>query len=497
VDPNSDPRDVRIARLERLFQGVVERAAALEQEVASLKEERQHLFERIAVLEQEVGTLKAEKADLVARLGQTSRNTSKPPSSDPPGTPGPTPRPSGRKRGGQPGHQGSERRMLKPDRIVDYRPKSCRQCGQRLTGDDPEPVRHQVFELPVIRPEVTEHRAHTLTCADPDCAAQTAAVLPLDVSQHGFGPRMTALVGYLSGRCRLSKRQVVEFADEVLGVPISVGGVCAVEQDVSATLAAPYEEAASALRAAPIVNADESGWREDKKLAWLWVGVSRAAVVFRVACSRGTAVACELLGAQFAGVLGTDRWNAYNWVETVRRQLCWSHLLRDFQGMVDRGGVGGTLAIQLQEEAEKMFDWWHRVCDGELERTDFQQRMVPVRAAIVGFLREAVQRAETKTAGMCKQILKFEPALWTFVATEGVEPTNNVAERAIRPAVLWRKGSFGNDSAAGSRFSERILTAVATVRLRRGRVLDYLAEACASYRATRMTPSLLTVAAAE
>jgi transposase len=490
VDPNADPRDERIAQLEQLVRTVVARADALELKL-------QAVVARADALEHEVTTLKAENAELKAQLGQTSRNTSKPPSSDPPGTPGPTTKPTGRKRGGQPGHQGAERRMLKPDRIVDHRPESCCKCGTTLAGDDPEPRRHQVFELPVIRPDVTEHRAHTLRCPDPSCGAKTSAVLPLSVSQHGFGPRLTAVIGFLSGRCRLSKRQTVEFADEVFGVPISVGGVCSVEQDVSATLAAPYEEVANAVRAAPIVNADESGWREEKKLAWLWVGVSSVAIIFRVARSRGAVVARELLGENFAGVLGTDRWNAYNWVETLRRQLCWSHLLRDFQGMVDRGGVGGTLAAKLQEEAAKMFDWWHRVCDGELERAAFQQQMVPVRAAVSSLLRDAVARAESKTAGMCKQILKLEPALWTFIDIEGVEPTNNVAERAIRPAVLWRKGSFGNDSPLGSRFTERILTAVATVRLRRGRVLDYLAEACASYRATRTTPSLLTVAASE
>jgi transposase len=497
VDPNADPRDARITQLERLFQAVVARADALEREVTALQEEKrlfQAVVERTEVLEREVATLKAANAELTAQLGQTSRNTSKPPSTDPPGVTRPGPKPTGRKRGGQLGHQGSERRMLKPDHIVNHRPQSCGKCGHALMGEDPEPSRFQVFELPRLRPEVTEHRGHTLRCR---CGAETSEAIPMDVLQHGFGPRMTALVGYLSGRCRLSKRQIVEFGDEVLGLPISAGGVCSVEQDVSAALAAPYEEVASAVRAAPVVNADESGWREDKKLAWLWVGVTSVAIVFRVARGRGAAIAQELLGEKFAGLLVTDRWSAYNWVSTLRRQLCWAHLLRDFQGMIDRGGVGGTLATQLLAQAAQMFDWWHRVCDGELERAEFQQRMIPVRSAVADLLRDAQTRAEPKTAGMCKQILKFEPALWTFVDTDGIEPTNNAAERAIRPAILWRKGSFGNDSAVGSRFTERILTAVATVRLRRGSVLNYLAEACASYRATRTALSLLSVPTAE
>ena len=385
--------------------------------------------------------------------------------------------------------------MLPPDRIVDYKPKVCRKCAHELVGEDLNATRFQVFELPVIRPEVTEHRAHTLRCRA--CATRTSAVIPTAVLLNGFGPRMTALAGYLAGRCRLSKRQVVEFFDEVLNTPISAGGVCAQEQDVSAALAAPYDEVACAVRSQPVVNADESGWREDKKRAWLWVAVTSVAVVFRVARGRGAAVARELLGHDFAGVLGTDRWSGYNWVETTRRQLCWAHLLRDFQGMVDRGGIGGLFGTQFFAQAEKIMDWWHQVCDGELKRATFQQRMVPVRAAVTGLLHEAVVRAEPKTAGMCREILKLEPALWTFVDIEGVEPTNNAAERAIRPAVLWRRGSFGNDSAIGSRFTERILTAVATVRLRGGSVLGYLAEACASYRLTRTAPSLLGVAATE
>lgn len=401
---------------------------------------------------------------------------------------------TGRKRGGQPGHDGYERRMLTPDRIVDYKPTTCRRCARRLVGEDVDPSRFQVFELPVIRPDVTEHRAHTLTC--PDCATETSAVIPPEILLHGFGPRLTAFAAYLTGRCRLSKRQVSEMFDEALGTPISLGGVCALEQDVSAAVAEPVEEARVAVRSQPVINMDESGWREDKKLAWLWVAVTDIAIVFRVARSRGAVVARELLGDEFAGRLVTDRWNAYNWVETTRRQLCWSHLLRDFQGMVNRGGAGGVIATKLLSDAGKMMDWWHRVCDGDLPRSVFQERMVRVRASVGRLLRKAVARAETKTAGMCKEMLKLEPALWTFVDVVGIEPTNNAAERAIRPAVLWRKGSFGNDSAAGSRFTERVLTVVATVRLRRGSILGYLADACASYRATRTAPSLLTVAQA-
>ena len=459
----TDPRDARIAELEQLLGRALERIKVLEAEVAELR----------------------------ARLGQNSKNSSKPPSSDGPGVPKPKAKVTGTKRGGQPGHEGAERRALPVDEVVHYRPKRCRRCSHRLVGDDADPKRFQVVELPDIKPLVTEHRAHALTC--PACRTVTEASLPTDVLQHGFGPRLSSFVAYLTGRCRLSKRQVVELCEDALGTPISLGAVCAIEQDVSAALAVPVEEAAAAVRTQPVIHLDETGWREDKKLAWLWVVVTGVAIVFRVARTRGSAIAKELLGDDFRGRLVTDRWNAYNWFDTARRQLCWAHLVRDFRGMVDRGGVGGGVATDLVVHADQMFVWWSQVRDGTLSRVDFQQRMTPVRAEVARLLRDAVVRAEKKTAGMCKEMLKLEGALWNFVDIEGLEPTNNVAERAIRPAVLWRKGSFGNDSSNGSRYAERILTAVSTVRLRGGDVLEYLAEACASHRESRAVPSLLAI----
>ena len=332
---------------------------------------------------------------------------------------------------------------------------------------------------------------HALECRK--CGTVTAASLPADVLEHGFGPRLSGLVAYLTGRCRLSKRKVVEFLADAMGTPMSLGAVCAVEQDVSAVLAGPVEEARAAVRVAPVVHMDETGWREDKKRAWLWIACCAAAIVYCVSPSRGAAVARAMLGEDFAGRLVPARWNAYNWVDVLRRQLCWSHLFRDFQGMEDRGGKGGVLAGRILTEADKMMDWWHRVGAGTLQRQTFQRRMVAVRARVGRLLRSAAARAESKTAGMCAEILKLEPAIWTFVDVEGIEPTNNTGERGIRPAVLWRKGSFGNDSANGSRFTERILTTIATVRMHGGNVLDYLTKACTEYRTIGVAPSLLAI----
>ena len=461
-------------------------------DVARIAElERQHEADaaRIAELEAKVAELEAKIAELLALLKRNSSNSSRPPSSDGPGVGRRKLGRTGRARGGQKGHRGHERTLLPADRVVDHRPEACQRCEHPLTGDDPAPRVWQVIEIPVLKPDVTEHRAHSLTCEN--CGAITTETLPVEVEQHGFGARASGIVAYLTGRCRLSKRQVSEILGDVFGVPMSTGAVCAVEQDVSAALAGPADEAREVAKRQEVAHLDETGWREEKRRAWLWTMVTPLVTVFTIARSRGAKVAKELLGEGFLGRLVTDRWSAYNWVEAARRQVCWAHLIRDFTGMVERGGVGGRLAKLMLDEVGKMFEWWHRIRDGTMTHRGFQRKMKPIREEVGRLLLEAETSAEKKTAGMCKEIRKLEPALWTFVDVEGIEPTNNAAERAIRPAVLWRKGSFGTDSEAGSRFVERILTTVSTLRQHNRNVIEYLALACAQYRAHRTAPSLV------
>lgn len=483
MPPSEPSRDAQLDELKTLLRGALERVGALEERVTRIELEK-------AALEKENAELKEENAELRARLNQNSQNSNKPPSSDGPEVTRPQGPTSPRKRGGQPGHGGAKRARLAADQVIDHRPTRCRRCAKPLEGTDPNAKWFQVIELPELKPHVTEHRGHALHCAG--CGAVTEQPLPDGVLQHGFGPRLCGFIAYLTGRCRLSKRQVVELCEDALGVPLSTGAVCAIEQDVSAALARPVEEARAAVRAQPVVHVDETGWREDKQKAWLWTAVTSVAVVFQIARSRGSVIAQELLGTEFPGWLVTDRWSAYTWVSALQRQLCWSHLARDVRGMAERGGVGGELALLIQAETDKMFDWWARVRDGTMKRHRFQRLMKPVRAEVERLLVDASSRAESKTAGMCREILKLRAALWTFVDQAGVDPTNNAAERAIRPAVLWRKGSFGTDSSVGSRFAERVLTAVATVRLRGGNVLRYLTHATDQYRRFRTSPSLLS-----
>jgi transposase len=448
---------------------------------------------RIAELEREVAALKAQVAELLARLGQNSQNSSKPPSSDPPGTPREAKEPTGRVRGGQPGHKGHKRERLLADRVVPVVPTRCDRCRRPLRGIDPDPRIHQVVELPAIRPDVTDYELHELGC---ECGARTRASLPAGVPQGAFGPRLMAAVALCTSRFHMPKRMAQEFLGDVLGVEVALGSISKMEQAVSEAIAAPVEEARAAVQEQPVAHQDETGWHEGieqgrKGRAWLWVAVTALVTVFRIARSRGAEVTKEMLGQDFRGFLVVDRWAAYRWVARGMRQLCWAHLVRDFCCFAERGGAGGRIGEQLLQRAAVMFRMWHRIRDGTLARRTFQRRMKPVERSVSRLLRKAAVCGDAKVEGMAKEILKHEPALFTFVYAEGVEPTNNKAERALRQAVIWRKISFGTDSERGSRFVERILTVTTTLKQQRRHALSFLTTACEAALYGRQPPSLL------
>jgi transposase len=430
---------------------------------------------------------------LEARLASNSQNSSKPPSSDPPGAP---PRPKrkrrGRKRGGQRGHQGHFSAVPDHvDEVHEHRAKACSGCDADLSHAEPVgPYKsHYVYELPQIRPIVHEHRCQDVQC--PDCGKVTPASLPSGVPKGQYGPSVQAMTGMLRGELKQSVRQSSAVMTQMLHVPMSTGMVAKTQQQVSKALAAPCDQALVHAQAQDRANADETSWREDKKKAWLWVAVVGLVTVFLIRTSRGAKVAKELLGESFQGILTTDRWASYNWVSSMLRQLCWSHLKRDFKSFLDYGPEAKYVGEQLLCQTRRMFRLWHRVRDGTLSRLEFQSAMKPVRGRIEALLDRGCGVPGTKVSGMCKEILKLREALFTFVDREGVEPTNNAAERALRFAVLWRKGSFGSDSAGGSRFVERFLTVRATLRSQKRDLYEYLKAACTAALQGAPAPSLL------
>jgi transposase len=465
---------------------LLEELATLRLENAALRTEKAVLHERVRALE--------------ARLGQTSANSSRPPSSDPPQAPArPKAPPSGRRRGGQPGHRGVHRALLpveQVDEVIVVVPEACRHCDQPL----PEPAgrqrgrvwRHQVVELLPLAVRVTEYQLVRRRCAQ--CGKRTRAELPAGVPRRSFGARLTAVIALLSGRYRLSRREVRQLLRDLWQVRVSLGAVVRQEQAQSATLAPIVEEAQAAVQQAAVVNLDETGWREDNQRAWLWTAVTATLTVLRIDRRRSGAVVAGLLGADFAGVVGSDRWSAYRRFPVERRALCHAHLKRDFQRLVDRGGEAEPVGHWGLAEIERLFGLWHRFRDGEFDRPELRRRLVPLQARLGRLLQRGQENPDQKAAALCRELDKWWAALWTFARVEGVEPTNNVAERALRPAVLWRKGSFGSDSAAGSRFVERLLTVVATCRQQGRKLLDFLVAAGEAALQGTAAPSLLPAA---
>jgi transposase len=337
--------------------------------------------------------------------------------------------------------------------------------------------------------EVTEYRVHTLVCEQ--CGGETSAELPAGVPPSAFGPRLQAMISLLSGRYHLSKRDAAEVMSDFFGAEVSLGSVPTLEQRTSAALKEPVDEARAYVKSQPVVHLDETGWREANQRAWLWLVATPLVTVFFIRSSRGGAVAREILDPAFTGIVVSDRWSAYNWLLTLLRQLCWAHLLRDFQAFVERGGPSQTLGEDLLAQARLIFDGWPKVRDGTLSHSAFQEKMQPVQVKVGELLRQGTDCAHPKTAATCRDILKREAALWTFVRVPGVEPTNNLAERLIRPGVLWRKRSFGTQSQAGSLFTERIMTVVTTLKQQQRHVLDYLVAACEAANEGKPAPSLL------
>ncbi len=446
--------------------------------------------------QQQLAQLQARVADLEARLNQHSQNSPKPPSSDPPNAP---PRPSrpprGRTKGAQPGHERHERPAPDPDHINDVRqhhPESCPHCHMALSTTLPDAcaVRTQyVWELPVVEPHITAHHYHTVCC--PGCGDLVSAPRPPDVPPGSFGPQTAATVALLHGCYRISDRELPHLLDDLCGLPISVGSVVDLQQTVSAALAPVYTTIQGVVQQQAHVNMDETGWKEAGKRRWLWVVVSTLATLFHVAASRSAKVLTTLLGAEFGGLVSSDRLKSYQVLPPERRQICWAHLIRNLLAYYERDGPLGGWAADMLAQSDIVFALWHRFLSGQIDRDMLVASMLPVQVNVRALL-ERGRRRYDQAQGLSEELLALWPALWTFVTVAGVEPTNNAAERALRPAVLWRKGCFGAQSAAGNTFVERILTVSATCRQQNRHLRTFLTEAVAAYWAGQPAPTLLS-----
>lgn len=451
--------------------------------------EAQAVFVQMA---ETIARLERKVAELESRVNKTPQNSSLPPSTQHPhAKPTPQKETSGKKPGGQPGHPKHERALIPTEQcqsVVPLKPETCRRCGAVLAGSDQDPLRHQVWELPVIQPLVTEYQLHRLTC--PCCRESTCAQLPPGVPRSQAGPRLVALTALLMGCFRQSKRRVALFLESVLNQPCSPGWVLKLQQQATAAMTPACEELAQQLPSELVLGIDESPTKERKAKAWVWTFVAATYTVFALRTTRAATVLQELLTDAFEGVINCDRAKMY-W-KKGRLQWCWAHLKRDFQALIDHpNGQAKRLGHDLMRCTRELFRHWSRCRDGTITRLGMLRLMRPVRQQVEGFLLRGMFSGNPEIAGMCRELFTHRDWLWTFLDVEGVEPTNNVSERALRHAVIWRKLSFGTQSAHGSQFVATILTVVETCRQQSRNVFEYLTTAMDAHFARQPAPSLL------
>ena len=475
--------------------------------IERLLEERKEFLERIKSLEEQVG--KSEE-----KAKQNSKNSSQPPSQDPLDTPKePQKSKTTKKRGGQPGHKKFSQPLFEVEKcqeVVKHYPTKCKCCGDLLNQNLVSAInRHQYLELPKIELEIIEHQVYQLKCST--CGTQTLGKLPDDVPKSHYRERLSAFIARLRCEYHLSYQKVQDFLKDFPGCRISIGQIRRLSQEMNESLAVPVQEAQTYLHQQPVLGSDETSFSQrngDKNnpqqiKGWLWVLVSPSVTYFQVILSRSQKAAQEMLGEvrEDMPIVITDRYGGYNWIPLKYRQICWAHLKRDFTAISERVGASGEVGRALLYQLNRVFRWWHRFREGLLSYELFCEAVGRLRDSMRRLLEEVgsypIEKKDkslwAKTVRTCREILKVEEALWTFVHTPGVEPTNNASEQALRPAVIWRRISYGSQSETGSQFVARMLTVVTSLRKQNRSVFEFLVETLTAKRKGGKIPSLLPI----
>lgn len=447
--------------------------------------------ERIAELERQV-------AELLARLGQNSTNSHLPPSTDSPDERRKRrnknkAKKNARKRGAQKGHAGAHRELVPPEKVskfVDVFPPECENCWELLPKiPDGSAHRHQHTEVPPVEPFTTEWRRHAVTC--PCCGFTTRARYDeAQIPASPFGPRLMAIMALLTGVYHLSRRKGVDLLSDLLGIRVSLGALSAVEARVSNAVQPAVDAAWEQVGRADVKHTDGTGWSKAGLTMALWTLATTAVTVFKIVADSSKDTLRPLYGA-LCGILVSDRAKALNFWAMERRQICWAHLLRKFVSFAERDGPAGALGQELLQYTGLLFDYWHDYKAGKLTREKLIAWMAPVQQQVEALLERAVAAKIAGLSGSCADILAHRAALWTFVVTEGVEPTNNHAEREVRAFVMWRKRSFGTQSVRGNLFAENLMTVAHTARKQNKNVLQFLAACCTAQCDGTLAPSLL------
>jgi transposase len=385
--------------------------------------------------------------------------------------------------GGQSGHLGAGR-DLEPedqvDEIVDHYPDACGGCGRRF--DDGQRRRggrfgrHQVVELPPISVIVTEHRTHQLRCRG--CRARTSARLPELVAASPFGLRLQAAVVTLTARHRISRRGITELAHDLFGVSLSTGAVDAICQRASEALAGPHCQLQDWVLDQGAIHVDETGWRTCGEGRALWTATTPEATFLQIAehCNREQFDA--LIGTTYPGIVISDRWNGFSHLDPTRRQVCWSHLQRDFRRHADGLSEQKTFGEHGLKLTGRVFAAWRSYQHEHHDRDQLKTEIAPIQTELGQLLEQASPKSQRTRwhRRFANNLLKVWPALWTFTTIDDVEPTNNPAERALRSPVIHRKVSLGTQSKNGERFAERALSAAGTCRLQHRSLFTYLSD---------------------
>jgi transposase len=488
-----------------------------EQLLRENEELRRKITERekqITEREKQIGEREKQIADLERQLAlrkRNSTNSSKPPASD--GLAGEQ-RARGRKHkskrkpGAQPGHPGHHRRLVP---IADVSavevllPQQCRHCGTGLPQEPGkvipvgEPRRHQVTEVPPVKAHITEYQFPNVVCQD--CGEATRATLPEEMAGH-FGPQLTALIAYWTVVCRLPRRLVEAMLADVLGIEISLGSTQKAWEEVSQAVAQPVQQLQEQLPREAVLNVDETGWRTNGDKRWIWGLAAQQFVFYVVASTRGAEVLVTLLGAVFRGILCCDRWVVYLTYHSGRMQLCWAHLKRNILGIAEyaRSPSARQFCRDALAIVARLFRLWYRfrgdIRDRRgnpqpLNRPQLLEKSIPLQKKLFALAEAHLDDADREVRNLATALFIHFERLFTFLEEEGVEPTNNVAERILRTAVQWRKISFGNRSRNGEIATARLLTVAQTCKRQQRHVLGYLADAVRCQRRHAAAPSLL------
>jgi transposase len=480
----------------------------VERQQREIEELREHVAERdqqIADAEKQIAEQQKQIADLEQQLAlrkQNSTNSSKPPSSD--GLAG-EPRERGRRKksrrkvGGQPGHRGAHRPLAPVERVDEVRPvlpQQCEHCGHTLPQQIEQVQtsgalhRHQVTELPPIQAHIIEYQCHRVVCRE--CGESTRAAVPEEASGH-FGPQLTALIAYLTVVCRMPRRVVEALLAQVLGIEISLGSTQKCWEETSQAVAAPCQELENQLKNEPVLNVDETGWRTNGDKRYLWAFVAARYVVYTVAATRGSEVLIDLLGAVFRGILCSDRFSAYLKYHSGQAQFCWAHLKRNLLGIVEftKSSAVERFCRDALAEHARLFRLWHKFRGGQIDRSQLLLRSIPIQKRIFALAQRHLDSSHRQVRNLATALFEHNQRLFTFLEYEGVEPTNNSAERALRTGVQWRKICFGSRSANGEIATARLLTAAETCDLLGLNILTYLSAAIACHRRRQPVASLL------